>query len=68
MKSLRYGGKSLYEFFLTVNNTRKATLVFEKIFERAGKPNMERRYDFAADAFNNYHNSRSNKYWGDRYG
>jgi hypothetical protein len=41
-----------YEAFKNMNNVRQATLVFEESFERAGKPNMSRRYTAAEGYYN----------------
>lgn len=41
-----------YEAFKNMNDVRQATLVFEESFERAGKPNMSRRYTAAEGYYN----------------
>ena len=46
-----------YEQFKALTDVRKATKVFEDSFERAGKPNMERRYSAAENYYNQFKSS-----------
>lgn len=43
-----------YDAFKNMTDVRQATLVFEESFERAGKPNMNRRYTAAEGYYNDF--------------
>ena len=45
-----------YEGFKSIKDVNKATEVFEKAFERAGKPNMPRRYSAAKGYYDKFAN------------
>lgn len=70
MQSYKYKGRPVIDYFKAVDDIRDATLVFEKVMERAGKPMMENRYKYAADVLATYgpFKGRSLRYWGEKYG
>ena len=50
-----------YEQFKALTDVDKACLVFEESFERAGKPNMPRRYEAAKKYYDQFKNSSNSK-------
>lgn len=53
----RHGG---FEKFKSSTNVREATRMFEAVMERAGRPMMERRYDYAEKIYNDLKNWNPN--------
>ena len=57
-----------YEQFKALTDVDKATLVFEEAFERAKKPNMDRRYNAAKTYFSKFASAGSGDEEGAGYG